>query len=147
IAVLIVSTVLAPGAGAQNRDQFARPALEKPLLPHDVLVYQLRQYLLGRIADPPRPRSAAEWMAQSKQIPAELLERIFHGGQKEWVEAAPRFEEVGAIESGNGYRIRKFRYQVVPGSQADALLYEPQTGSARMPGILNVLGHDLTAGK
>ncbi len=51
------------------------------------------------------------------------------------------------IETGKGYRIHKLRYEVVPGYYAGALLYEPENLIGRVPGIMNVLGHDLVAGK
>ena len=135
-----------PSAIAQGTERYVRPALEKPLLPHDVLVYQLRQYLLGKIAEPPAPKSAAAWTEDAKQIRAQLLRRIFHGWPQEWVNANPKFEEVGVIETGKGYRIRKLRYEVVPGYYAGALLYEPEKLTGPVPGVLNVLGHELVPG-
>jgi hypothetical protein len=123
---------------AQFTYQYVRPALEQPLLPHDVLIYQLRQYLLSRIAQPPTPKSAPAWAQDAKQIRTQFLQRIFHGWPQEWIYASPKFEEVGVIETGKGYRIHKFRYEVVPGYYAGALLYEPEELSGRVPGILNV---------
>jgi len=145
--ILVMFLLPVPGAVAQSTDRYVRPALERPLLPHDVLVYQLRQYLLGRIAQPPTPQSAAAWTKDAKQIRAQFLQRIFHGWPQEWIDAGPKFEEVGVIETGKGYRVHKFRYEVVPGYYAGALLYEPEKLSGRVPGILNVLGHDLIVGK
>ena len=40
---------------------------------------------------------------------------IFHGWPMEVVEARPVVEDVGTIPSGNGYRIRKLRYEIIPG--------------------------------
>jgi len=124
-----------------------RPALEQPLLPHDVLVYQLRHYLLSRIAQPPTPESAAKWTQDAEKIRAQLLQRMFHGWPQEWVSAKPKFEQVSVIETKKGYRIRKFRYEIVPGFYAGALLYEPDQLRARVPAILNLLGHDHEVGK
>ncbi len=145
--ILAISLLPLSGAFAQGTDRYVRPALEKPLLPHDVLVYQLRQYLLGRTAPPPAPQSATAWSGDAKRIRAQFLQRIFHGWPQEWINAGPKFEEVGVIETGKGYRVRKLRYEVVPGYYAGALLYEPEKLTGRVPGILNVLGHDLVAGK
>jgi dienelactone hydrolase len=145
--IMIVLVWFAPRTLGQGTDRYVRPALEKPLLPHDVLVYQLRQYLLGKIAQPPAPKTAASWSEDAKQIRGQLMQRIFHGWPKEWVDAGPKFEEVGKGESRSGYRVRKFRYEVVPGYYAGALLYEPEPLNGRIPGILNVLGHELVAGK
>jgi len=145
--ILAVFLLFTPGAVAQGTDRYVRPALERPLLPHDVLVYQLRQYLLGRIAQPPSPQSAAAWTKEAKQIRAQFLQRIFHGWPQGWIDASPKFEEVGVIETGKGYRVHKFRYEVVPGYYAGALLYEPEKLTGRVPGILTLLGHDLVVGK
>jgi dienelactone hydrolase len=66
----------------------------------------------------------------------------FHGWPREWVESAPNFQEMGVIESGHGYRIRKLRYEIVPGFMSTALLYEPEEVSGRMPAVLNLIGHE-----
>jgi hypothetical protein len=96
---------------------------------------------------PPVPQSAAARTKEAKEIRANILERIVHGWPQEWVNASPKFEEVGVIETGKGYRIRKFRYEVVPGYYAGAVLYEPEKQTGRVPGILNVLGHERVFGK
>ncbi len=36
------------------------------------------------------------------------------------------FEDLGVIETGRGYRMRKLRYEIVPGFQSTAILYEPE---------------------
>ena len=46
------------------------------------------------------------------------------------------------IETGHVYRIRKLRYEIVPGLLSTAPLYEPVAASERMPAILNVPGHE-----
>ena len=71
---------------------------------------------------------------------------MFHGWPKEWVEAAPRFEETGVVEA-SGYRIRKLRYEIVPGFFSAALLYEPLGASGKRAAILNVYGHVGPPGK
>jgi cephalosporin-C deacetylase-like acetyl esterase len=147
VLVMFMLLLSAPRLVAQFTYHYVRPPLEQPLLPHDVLVYQLRHYLLGRIAQSPTPQSATSWAQDAKQIRAQFLQRIFHGWPQQWINATPKFEEVGVIETGKGYRIHKFRYEVVPGYYAGALLYEPEKLSGRVPGILNVLGHDLVIGK
>ena len=52
----------------------------------------------------------------------------------------------GRIEAA-GYRIRKLRYEIVPGFFSAALLYEPTGPAARRPAILNVNGHVGPPGK
>ena len=52
--------------------------------------------------------------------------------QAEWLDTIP----------GNGYRIRKFRYEVVPGMWVAGLLYEPSALRGRVPVVLNLNGHE-----
>ena len=147
VLVLLILLFCVPGLVAQLTVPYVRPALEQQLLPREVLVYQLRHYLLGRIAQPPTPESAAAWTQDARKIRAQMLTRSFHGWPQEWIGAPPKFEEVGVINTSEGYRIRKFRYEIVPGFYAGALLYEPAQAHGRIPGILNVLGHDQVVGK
>lgn len=108
----------------------------------DIVEFQLREYLMKRIAPTPCPRSAAEWTAEQKQLRKYLLDNvIFHGWPREWVDAPPKFEDVGLIHTGQGYRLRKLRYEIVPGFQAAALLYEPEAPNGKVPAILNLNGH------
>ncbi len=51
------------------------------------------------------------------------------------------------IETSDGYRIRKLRYEIVPGFESTALLYEPENQSGKMPAVLSVHGHIGPLGK
>ena len=46
------------------------------------------------------------------------------------------------LEGGPGYRIKKLRYEALPGLWVPALLYEPETLEGKVPAVLNVNGHD-----
>src|SRR5271169_3856863 len=132
---------------AQSRTQDLAPILKQEILPPAVAQYQLRQYILQRIAHISPPSSAPEWTAESKRLREKILsEVVFHGWPKEWVNAPARFEEVAVIP-GNGYRMRKFRYEIVPGLQSVAILYEPLNLHGKVPAILNTNGHVGPPGK
>ena len=47
------------------------------------------------------------------------------------------------MQSGKGYRLHKFRYEIVPGFDSAAVLYEPQTVNGKAPAILNLIGHEV----
>src|SRR6266571_1390062 len=64
-----------------------------------------------------------------------------------WVNSPPKFEDFGVIETGQGYRLRKLRYEIVPGFQSVAILYEPEKPQGKLPAILNVNGHVGPLGK
>jgi len=76
-----------------------------------------------------------------------LHDVVFHGWPDEWVNSQPKFEDMGVIETGQGYRLRKLRYEIAPGFQSVAILYEPEKPQGKLPAILNVNGHVGPLGK
>lgn len=113
-----------------------RRLIEPDVQTGQVVVYQLQQHLLGRV--PPLP--GGDWPRDAGRIRRELREVLLAGWSGDIVHAPPRFTEHGVIE-GSGYRIRKLRYEIVPGLWSVALLYEPAVAEGKRPGILNVNGH------
>jgi hypothetical protein len=122
--------------------------LAEELVSPSVSVHQLRHYLVNLVAQPPSPTTASQWSQESKHLREHWLnDVVYHGWPREVVEAPARFDETGVIETGNGYRIRKLRYEIVPGFYSAALLYEPQDVQRGSPAILNVNGHVGAPGK
>ena len=114
------------------------------LQPADVVTYQMQQFLMERAPGLPHPASADQWTAQAQQIRDRVLKDvIYHGWPKEWIDSPPRFEDVGPVPvpAGAGYRAEKFRYEIVPGFYATAVLYEPANLQGKVPAVLDVLGH------
>jgi dienelactone hydrolase len=145
--LLLTFTVLLTPLRAQTEADYLRPILQDEILPAQIAVFQLRQYVLHRVAKPPTPTSADQWTANSATLRKRILNDVlFHGWPHEWVDAPPKFEEAGII-TGNGYRIRKLRYEIVPGFQSVALLYEPENLHGKVPAVLNVNGHVGPPGK
>jgi dienelactone hydrolase len=136
-------------AHGQSEPQEINAILKDEILSPAVAEFQIRQYLLNRVAPPPHvPSSPQEWTSEAARLRHHLLEDVaFHGWPKEWVAAGPKFEEVGVIETGSGYKIRKLRYEIVPGFDSAALLYEPEHMSGKIPAILNLNGHVGPLGK
>ncbi len=98
---------------------------------------------MKRIPKLPSPSSPEQWREEERDIRKRILEDVaFHGWPRDWVESAPKFEQVDVIETTHGYRLRKFRYDIVPGFQSTAVLYEPENIHGKIPGILNVIGHE-----
>jgi dienelactone hydrolase len=121
--------------------------LKAEIVAPQVTLFQLRQYLLGRVARLPAATTAQQWTAESQRIREHLLKIAFHGWPKDWIAAGTKFEDLGIMHSGNGYRMRKLRYEIVPGFQATAILYEPEKLQGKIPAILNVNGHVGSPGK
>lgn len=135
-------------ARAQQVAEQVRAIAVNPIQSHEDVISQLREYLMARAPQLPKPTSAAAWTTKAGQIRKHLLnDVIYHGWPKEWVDAPPRFEQTGTIETGHGYRIIKLRYEIVPGFWSAALLYEPDEIHGKVPAILNVNGHVGPQGK
>lgn len=149
-SVVVLTALSLLGSGlvrAQSDAEQLAPILAQPIQSADVTAYQLRQYLMQHVPALPAPSDSQQWAAEAKRIRRHLLDDVvFHGWPAEWVNATPKFEEAGVI-AGNGYRIRKFRYEIVPGFQSAALLYEPENLTGKIPAILNVNGHVGPSGK
>jgi dienelactone hydrolase len=144
----ILLALSAASAWSQGRPRDIAPILEQRLETPDVVAFQVRQYLFQRVPKLSPPQSAAQWSTETERIRKHLLDDVvFHGWPRSWVEAPPKFEDLGTIESGKGYRIRKLRYEIVPGFQSTAILYEPENLTGKIPAILNPNGHELQLGK
>lgn len=148
LAILVVLLLGAASLRAQTDPAQVKAILGQPLQSREVVTFQLQQFLLKRVAPLRVPASAAEWTAQEQRIRRHLLnDVIFHGWPHEWVTSAPRFQDLGTIPSGNGYQLHKLRYEIVPGFYSTALLYEPAHLAAKMPAVLEVMGHFPAGGK
>lgn len=147
VRCLLLLTAAGACALAQTEPRYMEDILKEEVLPPSVAIFQLRQYILQRVGKLPAPSSAAQWTAESKRVRGRIVnDVVYHGWPKEWVDARPKFEETGAV-NGNGYRMRKFRYEIVPGFQSVAILYEPLNLQGKAPAILNVNGHVGAPGK
>ncbi len=144
---LLLLALAAGIALAQTEPRYVEGILKEEVLPPSVALFQLRQYILNRVAKPPAPASAAQWTSDSKRIREQILKDVvFHGWPKEWIDSPPKFEDLG-VTPGNGYQMRKLRYEIVPGFQSTAILYEPLNLRGKIPAILNVNGHVGPPGK
>src|SRR5205809_7593481 len=133
--------------GQSDPDEIGQVLGEEILAP-SVAVHQVKSYILSRVAPPPTVTNAPQWTEEEKRLRQHLLQDVvFHGWPDEWVNTPPRFEDIGVIETGQGYRLRKLRYEIVPGFQSVAILYEPEKMQEKLPAILNVNGHVGPPGK
>jgi len=137
------SRLLSPNLLANNKGDPISTVLKQPIQTEDVVEFQLRRYLMKRVPALPTPKTAEEWTAREKQLRKHILDHvIFHGWPKEWVDAPLRFEDAGTIETRKNYRIRKLRYEIVPGFWSSTLLYEPEKVVGKIPATINLNGHD-----
>jgi len=85
---------------------------------------------------------AARWQAEAARLRAAVLDRIVYRGEAaKWRDAPAKVEWLETIKGGPGYRIKKLRFEALPGMWIPALLYEPEKLSGKVPVVLNVNGH------
>lgn len=139
---LLAFALLTPVAqlSAQATHKVIDPLLKQPLQNPALVADQLRHFMLTKVQPLPTVHTAQDLQTQAEMLRRHELSVIYHGWPNEWVNASPKFERVGVIER-HGYRIVKFRYEIVPGFSSTALLYEPEHITAKIPAILNVNGH------
>ena len=148
LGLTAVVLLLSAHAAAQTRASQIQPILDETLISKEVVKYQLGRYLIDRVPKSPSPATAQEWTRDAGILRKRLLETILRGWPREWTQHPIRAEERGLLsDGGEGYRIRKLRFEVIPGFYVAALLYEPTDGQQLAPAILNVNGHIYGMGK
>src|ERR1700758_2576419 len=142
VSTLAVLTVVS-SAYAQTTPTSVEGVLTQPVQPGTLTSFQIQRYLMQRIPKLPSLVTTAQWKEDAQKLRKHTLDDvIYHGWPREWVDAPPHFQQIGVIETGKGYRLRKFRYEIVPQVEATAILYEPEQINGRAPAILNLLGHE-----
>lgn len=148
-ATLLLLVFLRTGpANSQTDPERIAPLLAPRIQAPEVTSYELNRYLARKIPGLPTAATAEQWNAEAERLRRHLLSGIvFHGWPQDWVSAPLKVENLGMLPSGKGYRIRKFRYEILPGFQSVGILYEPETIRGKIPAVLNVNGHYGALGK
>ncbi|WP_168205011.1 carbon-nitrogen hydrolase family protein [Bythopirellula goksoeyrii] len=117
-------------------------ALSQPLLSNGQSKEEVRSYVAARIPSLKIPNSQKEWLKEAARLREEFLDKVvFQGEAVDWRDAETKVEWFDTINEGNGYRIKKFRYEALPGFWIPGLLYEPKTLTGNMPVMINPNGH------
>ena len=116
--------------------------LAEPVIDVTLPWQQLRSYVGNLIPEPLSHKSVEEWESRAEQIRQQMFDLVvFRGKAQKWREAPFKVEWFDTIETNDGYRIKKFRYEALPGMWAPALLYEPAELTAAAPVFINLNGH------
>ncbi|MHB0960224.1 MAG: alpha/beta hydrolase family protein [Pirellulaceae bacterium] len=108
----------------------------------DLPMTEVQWYCDERVPTMPDVQTVDQWESEAARMRAAVLERIVYRGEAaRWRDAAVKVEWLDTIEGGPGYRIRKLRYEALPGLWIPALLYEPEKLTGKVPAVLNVNGH------
>ena len=83
-------------AQAQADPQPVGAILSEEIQSPQVSLFQLRHYLLQRVAKPPAPASARQWTVESKRLREASIEgRCLSWLADDSVDAPPKFEDLG----------------------------------------------------
>lgn len=136
-ALLIVTAFSIPVYAQTTSLPSAERALQTSVQSSDVSSSQMQQFLMARIPPLPKPSSAEEWKVEEEHLRRHILnDVVYHGWPHEWIVSAPHFEQVGVIESGHGYRIRKLRYEEESGIPPRHTSPNTLCSRAVLPGLL-----------
>ncbi len=111
----------------------------------ELALAEVQMFNETRVPDMPRVRTAAEWQAKADQMRRDVLDKVvFRGGAAKWRNTKLKVEWFGTIKGLPGYRIKKLRFECLPGWWIPALLYEPLVLKGKVPVVMNVNGHSRT---
>jgi hypothetical protein len=134
--------------GLAIEEQQVKRFLDREILGSETTLAEVQIFTERRVPTMPYVESAQQWTEIASKIRNDVLENVvFRGEASRWKQLETRVEWLDEIDGGAGYKIRKLRYEAVPGLWIPALLYEPAEISGKVPVIMNVNGHDRADGK
>ena len=146
-AAVVCGVVMMASSGVALADE--KPAvtvadvLKARIIEDDLPLTEVRDFAEHRILPMPEVKTVAEWEQHARRMREETLARVMCRGLADaWRKAPLKVEWLDTIDGGPGYRIRKLRYEAVPGLWIPALLYEPERLEGKVPVVMNVNGHD-----
>lgn len=126
---------------AQDADLLA--LLKKPVLDKGQTLAETQNYCEKRVPRLPEFKDADAWKAFVKKTRADVLANvIFAGEAAKWRDYQGKVEWFDATPTDGGYRLKKVRFEALPGMWIPALLYEPENLKVKTPAHLCVMGHD-----
>jgi hypothetical protein len=141
ISLICITAFAAVEEDTQKKalDQFLAHKIIKP----ELVQTQVEAFCEKRVRRMPEPMSLAKWKKYDKKLRREVLEKVvLRGEAKEWAKAKTKVQWLDTLDAGEGYSIKKLRYEALPGLWIPALLYEPDNLDRKAPIVMNVNGHD-----
>ena len=109
-------------------------ASEQILAPEDVRK-EMTHFIKQRIPSLSCPDTPEAWHRESEALRQKILnEVVFRGVPEEWANWKAEAVWGETLQTDKGYRIRKLRYEALPGLWIPALLYEPTEVQGKRPG-------------
>lgn len=125
-----------------------KAALAQPILDGSLPQDEVKAFCEARVLrlpanEAPERKSPEAWQKYIEGVRKNVLDQVVYRGEAaKWRDFAGKVEWQETLEGGEGYRLKKLRFEAVPGLWVPALLYEPTKLDAKAPVFLNVNGHD-----
>src|SRR5579872_24678 len=127
---IFLSFIFLAAAGTQIRAEEApdvKALLARTVLAPQQTLTEVQDFCAARIPPLPAATTPAGWEPAADRLRQETLARtVYRGEAAKWRDAKLGLEWLETIAGGPGYRIRKLRYEALPGLWVPALLYEPE---------------------
>ncbi|MDE0101317.1 MAG: acetylxylan esterase [Bryobacterales bacterium] len=144
----LAALVLALPSAASSQGLGLHGLLAEPILTSNQTEIEAKVFTSSRVPAVRIPASKEEWQETAARIRGQVLDEIvFRGEARAWRESVTRVEWMGSVGAGEGYSLKKLRYEAIPGLWIPALLYEPDSLDGAAPVVINVNGHDRSDGK
>ena len=120
-----------------------KAAIERSLIEPALPLREIQAYVESHVLPMPDVKSIAEWEPYAERMRRDTLAKVvFRGAAAAWRDAKVNVEWAETIDGGPGYKIKKLRYEALPGLWIPALLYEPEKLNGKVALGLAVNGHD-----
>ncbi|HEY3968805.1 MAG TPA: acetylxylan esterase, partial [Planctomycetaceae bacterium] len=142
--ILTVSLpAVSPAIARADSKADVKKLLSRVLLDTDQTLIETQKFSAGKIPPLPAATNITDWEKAAKSIRTQtLLKTVYRGEASKWRDTPLKVEWLETIPGGPGYKVKKLRYEAVPGLWIPALLYEPENLAGKAPVFLNVNGHD-----
>lgn len=141
IFAIVAIVTSAPVMGAD--EDFVKSSLAHEIIGPDQSMSDVQDFTEARIPSMPAVKTAAEWQQLAAKYRKDAQAKVlFRGAAEAWRQAKTKVEWQETLEGGPGYRVKKLRYEAIPGVWVPALLYEPEKLADSVPVLLNVDGHE-----
>lgn len=129
-------------AGAWGQTPWLEEPLTRPVLKPRQTLLETQLNFAARVKPMPAIADRAAWQKYATELRERILrDVVFRGEAAKWRITATREVWLDTLP-GKGYRMRKFRYEVVPGMWLPGYLYEPEKLTGRVPVVINLNGHE-----
>jgi len=144
---ILFGLILSSSATAADTTQIG-VLLKQPILSAGDPQAEVEAFCEARVPRMDKFNSLADWRQEAAALRRRVLDDVvFRGPAANWRDAKGGVVWLETIEGGPGYKIRKLRFEALPGLWIPALLYMPDELNGKAPAVMNVNGHDRNDGK